>query len=78
MRPIGEGVDDRLVGSGRELNEVGMAAHPGHDEVDIPIEDPGRIADGLAPPELHVLLTQSGRGATEAGDADLERHPRTV
>ncbi len=78
VRAIGEAVDDRFLGAGRELHQVCVAAHAGDDPVDVAIEDAGRIVDGFAPPELDVLLAQGGRRPAQPGDPDLERHPRAV
>src|SRR5712664_3295913 len=61
MRAIGEAVDDRYLGVGRELDQVRVAAHAGDDPVDVAVQDTGRVVDRFAPTELDVLLAQ-GRG----------------
>ena len=45
MRAIREGIDDRLLGGARELNQVRVAAHSGDDQVHVAVENSGRIGD---------------------------------
>src|SRR4029077_14838065 len=66
MRAIGEAVDDRLLGGGRELEQVSVAAHAGDDPVDVTIEAAGCVADRFAPAELDVLLAEGGGRPAQA------------
>src|SRR5438477_8204133 len=78
VRAVGEAVDDRLLGRPRQLLEVLVRAQPGHRPVDVAVEDPRGVGDGLPDPELDVVLAERRGRAAEPCDADLEGDPGAV
>src|SRR5262249_30129588 len=55
-----------------------MGAQPGHDSVDVPVQDPGGVADALAIAELDVLLAERRSGPAKPRDPDFDGDPRPV
>ena len=78
MRAIGKSVDDRFFRGGRKLDEIRVAAQTRHYTVDVPVQNPGRVAYGFAIAELDVLLAQRRPRTPQSGDRHLKGDARAV
>src|SRR5258708_18824840 len=76
MRATRETVDYRHGGMPRELGQHVVIERAYHDDVDIARQNPRRVGDGLASPELHLLAGQPYGRAPELAHGDVEGDAR--
>ena len=78
MLPVGHRIDHRVARVVGHAHQVAMRGDPGHDAVDVAVEDAADIGDGFALAELDLLGEQGDGVAAEPADGDLEAHPGAI
>ena len=76
MVQVGQAVDHRRGGRGRQLLDVGVRVGADHDRVQVAAEHDAGVADRLAPAQLHLGGGQVDGAPAQLVHADLERHAR--
>jgi hypothetical protein len=75
MLQVGQQVDDRCVGVGRQGLEVAVAEHPEGEHVEVAVEHPPHVLHRLALAEADLVVLEHQRLGAEQAARHLARHP---
>src|SRR5205823_13563023 len=73
---VGQGIDDRHSGVGRQPDHVGVPEDARDDQVDVAAQDAGRVDNALTLAELDLGGRQVDRVTTQLEHGYFERHAR--